>query len=397
MRINRNTALYSYRRSRRRGRGCLPFTLLSGLLIAALVLSWGWLTQRLTPSPTLNLKDLTAAQQFFHRGELDRAIAASRLIYESNPERSDALWLLVRALIYRSYTDYNTAVHREIALQLSTAAIRRAPSDPETLAIHAFALQANGQPVEAFENAEEALESDERNMLARVTFGLSYGGVGAYDTALREHELTLRRLSPDDPLMLEMLRALAISYSDLGRYDDAGKTVEKAIAINSRLPVLYFERALYALQIGDASEATEAYFEILAHDPQNVKARLRMCELSSMMRDRGTALKYCGEVTTLAPTWADGWYRLGREYFLQGDFVSAQQSLNRCSSLQVMQNIPVSERRFECWYLQGQAAEINGDCPALLDTYNEFRAMNAEFTIPQTWVYPPEGPAICVS
>jgi hypothetical protein len=68
---------------------------------------------------------------------------------------------------------------------------------------------------------------------------------------------------------------------------------------------------------------------------------------------------------------------LGREYFLQGDFANAQQDLHRCSSLQVMQNVPVSQRRFECWYLQGQAAQILGDCEALIATYNEFRSMAA--------------------
>ncbi|MBC8170609.1 MAG: hypothetical protein H7X77_03020, partial [Anaerolineae bacterium] len=178
---------------------------------------------------------------------------------------------------------------------------------------------------------------------------------------------------------------------------EAGTTIEQAIALNPHLPVLYFEKALYALQTGDTSAATEAYFEIMATDADNIKARLRMCELSSMMREREIALDYCTEVTELAPTWVDGWHKLGREYFLQGNFAAAQQNLNNCSSLQVMQNVGVSERRFECWYLQGQAAEILGDCPALLATYNEFRAMTAEYPSPQTWVYPPEGPPGCTA
>jgi hypothetical protein len=63
--------------------------------------------------------------------------------------------------------------------------------------------------------------------------------------------------------------------------------------------------------------------------------------------------------------------------------------------LQVAQNVPVPERRFECWYLQGQAAQINGDCPALIATYNEFRAMALDERVQQTWVYPPEGPPGC--
>ena len=41
------------------------------------------------------------------------------------------------------------------------------------------------------------------------------------------------------------------------------------------------------------------------------------------------------------------------------------------------EDVPVDERRFECWYIQGQAAEILGDCPNLIALYNEFRAMTA--------------------
>lgn len=394
----RASTLYTYRDSYRRSRrsaGCLPFTLLSGLFAVALVLSWGWISERFLPAPTPSPRDLSAARQAFDRGSLAEAVEGARQVYESNPDRTDALWLLVRALIYRSYTDYNTSVHREIALQLTTAAVRRLPNDAETLAIHAFALQANRQSVEAFRIGERALSIDGSNILARLAIGMSYGGVGGFDNALRAHEATLKLISTDHLLMLDMLRAAAISYSDLGQYEEAGKTVEQAIALNSRLPVLYFERALYALQLGESSAATEAYFEIMAQDAQNVKVRLRLCELSSMIRDRETALRYCNEVTALAPTWADGWYKLGREYFLEGSFPAAQQALNRCSSLQVMQNLSVSERRFECWYLQGQAAEINGDCPALLATYNEYLAMSAEHDMPETWVYPPEGPLIC--
>jgi hypothetical protein len=136
---------------------------------------------------------------------------------------------------------------------------------------------------------------------------------------------------------------------------------------------------------------------VLVFDPNNVKARLRLCELSSLLREHDAAVNYCSQVTELAPSFADGWYQLGLEHFLRGDFRAAQEALHRCSSLQVMQNVPVSERRFECWYLQGQAAEILGDCPSLLETYNEFRAMAADPSIQQTWTYPPEGPPGCAA
>jgi tetratricopeptide (TPR) repeat protein len=397
MRLQRRSPLYVHRRSRRRESvsGCLSFTLLTGFIAAALVFSWGWISTRLlNPPSTPTLRDLTAARQAFDTGDLDQAIDSARQVYEANPDRTDALMLLIRALVYRSYSDYKREIDREIAVQLTTAAYRQTPNDPDIMAIHAFALQANGKPVEAAQRAERALRVDPSHVLARITLGLAYGGVGGYDNAFREHQRTLSHGA--ELWELDALRALAISYSDLGQYEEAGETVEQAIALNPHLPVLHFERALYALQVGDSDTATAAYFEILAQQPENIKARLRMCELSSMLRERETALRYCTEVTERAPTWADGWHKLGREYFLDGNFVAAQQALNRCSSLQVMQNVPVPDRRFECWYLQGQAAELNGDCPALLATYNEFRAMAAEHTIPQTWVYPPEGPPSCV-
>ncbi|MCZ2097350.1 MAG: hypothetical protein LC121_14030 [Anaerolineae bacterium] len=113
------------------------------------------------------------------------------------------------------------------------------------------------------------------------------------------------------------------------------------------------------------------------------------------MREREQAIKYCQEVTQRAPNWSDGWYQLGMEYFLQGDFAQAQSNLHRCSTLQVLQNVPVSERRFACWYIQGQAAEIRGDCESLIAIYNEFRAMNADAQIQERWTYPPEGPPGC--
>jgi tetratricopeptide (TPR) repeat protein len=220
---------------------------------------------------------------------------------------------------------------------------------------------------------------------------LAYGGAGSFNIALRESQVANQQ--GDWPL--ESLRAMAISYSDLGDYQSAIETIEKALKLNRHLIPLYFERALYALQVGDTDAATAAYYQILTFAPDNVKVRLRLCEVSSLLREREAAIGYCREVTERAPSWADGWYQLGLEYFLQGDFSSAKDALHRCSTLQVMQDIPVIERKFGCWYLQGQAAEILGDCPNLLATYNEFRAMAAEAPIQETWLYPPEGPPGC--
>ncbi|MBC7870778.1 MAG: tetratricopeptide repeat protein [Chitinophagaceae bacterium] len=370
------------------------------VLTGVVTMSWGWISQRLHIGPILQAEgELDAAQSAFDRGDLDTAIDTSRQLWAAQPRQIDALILLVRALIYRSYADYDRAIDRETALQWTSEALERfthdgsSEGDLDVMAIHALALQAADDSVGAARIAGDVLAIDPNHILARIVLGLAYGGVGSHDTALRENQIAVQ----GSVWQMDAQRALAISYSDLGRYDEAVEAVERAIMLNDNLIALYFERALYAMQLGDADAATVAYFRVLAFDPDNVKARLRLCELSSLLRERDSATRYCQEVTRLAPMWSDGWYQLGREYFLQGQFAAAQASLNRCSSLQVMQSVPISERRFECWYLQGQSAEILGDCSGLLTTYNEFREMAASAALPQTWTYPPEGPAVCLS
>jgi tetratricopeptide (TPR) repeat protein len=373
----------------------MSLTVLSGVLISIAFVSWNWLGRGLN-AVSLNAGEadlLGQAFQAFERGELDTTINLSRQILGQTPDSADALAMLVRALIYRSYSEYNRATDRQAALQLAAESAGRYGGIRNIQAVYAYALQAAGQPVEAANVAQKVLEADPQNTLARIAMGMAYGSVGSFEIALRES----LEAAKSPTWQLESQRALAISYSDMGDYDSAIDSIERAIKLNPRLIPLYFERALYAMQVGDADSATAAYFKVLVYDPNNVKARLRLCELSSLLREHDAAVKYCSQVTELAPSFADGWYQLGLEHFLKGDFQAAQESLHRCSSLQVMQNVPVSERRFECWYLQGQAAEILGDCPSLLETYHEFRAMAADSSVQQTWTYPPEGPPQCAA
>jgi tetratricopeptide (TPR) repeat protein len=391
MHIHRDQSRLSFRRRRRRSTG-LSTVVVLGVLVGIVVVSWNWIGQRLTFGSAPAKDDAFGlAQAAFAKGNLDDAVRYAQQAVEQDAANSDALMLLARSLIYRSYSDYDRANDRDTALELTTEALAHAPSDPKLLAAQAYALQAVGKVAESAKVAEDALRLDPNNGMARVALALAYGGAGSFEIALRESQT----VAQNNDWKLEGQRAMAISYGDLGDYKDAIDSVERAIGLNRYLTPLYFERALYAMQIGDADAATAAYFQVLTYNPDNVKARLRLCELSSLLREREAAIKYCQEVTVRAPSFADGWYQLGMEYFLQGNFKAAQDSLHRCSSLQIMQNVPAGQRKFECWYVQGQAAEILGDCPNLIATYNEFLAMSKDATIQQTWTYPPEGPPGC--
>lgn len=382
-----------YGRRPRRRRWSFPFAIVHGVLAGLLVWGIGWVGSILTPAPKRSVHaELEAARRAFDAGQLDEAIAATERALADIPQWPPATLEIVRALVYRSYVDYDNTPDRRRALELSLAALESHPDDPDALTARAFALHADGRSLEAFRLAERALRRDARHTFARLTLGLSYAGVGAFDRGLSELRQAVR--AGDYPV--DALRALAVVESDSGRYRDAAKNIDQAISLNRALIPLHFERALYALQVGDSGAASTAYLRVLALDSGNVKARLRICELNSLLRQRESALRYCNDVVTLAPDWADGWHALGREYFLGGQFSQAQTALNRCSTLQVMQGIPPAQRTFDCWYLQGQAAELNGDCEGLIATYNEFRAMASMGVFTETWLYPPEGPAMCV-
>lgn len=394
MPIYRSQSRLTVQRKRQRG-GCVSLLLSLGLIVgtAGLAVLWFVLRGGTPEAPTPDL--LYAAAAAFNQGDLDHSIVQARRLLAQPPEAPEAygalVQLLARALVYRSYSDYNRTADRQSALEVTEEAYAKTPTNAQVAAAHAFALAVNGQPADSAEIARRILEEQPNYTLARTALALAYGAAGAHEQALRESLQAVE--TARGGAALDPLRALAIAYSDMGNYLEAGRTVEVALGIHNRLLTLYFERALYAMQLGDTDGATVAYYQVLVHAPDNVKARMRLCELSSLLRERDAAVDYCTQVTTRAPSWSDGWYQLGREYFLQGNWADAQRALHRCSSLQVMQSVPVAERRFECWYLQGQAAELVGDCQALIATYNEFRAMTADEGVRETWTYPPEGPS----
>lgn len=383
-------------RSQRGGGGCVSVIIWLGILVNLGLIAYT-LSDGNTPLAALlrlPSDDAGAALRAFEDGDFDSAITRAQAALAADSSNTAAAMTLTRALVYRSYTDFRHADDLPGALDAATDALRANPNDPNALAAQAFALQANGRPVEAVDVAERALEIAPDHTLARTALALGYARVGSFETALRESEAALANAG-DAPEAFEARRAVAISTADLGRYAEAGDLIQALIDDHRRVIPLYFERALYARQVSQPEIAENAYFAVLNMDETNVKAHLRLCEFASSIGERDTAFTQCTRVTELAPSLADGWYRLGRLHFLAGEFEQAQARLNRCSTLQVAQNTPPAERIFECWYLQGQAAEILGDCDALIATYNQFQIIAADPAVRETWTYPPEGPPMC--
>ncbi len=396
MRISRKKTGIFAKRSRQ-GRGCLPFFVLIGVAVAVVALGRDWIGQWLNLNrPQSSEINLQSAQDAFNEGDLEATIQYASQLFNEDPSEEQTLILLIRALIYQSYTEYNRGGDRDRAVELSLDGLARYPRNLDIQAIRAYTLQVIGRPDEAQRMALRIIDRSPEHILARITLSLSYGSQGIFEASLREAQVAVKLSNQYKQYQMESYRTRALAYANLAQYKDALTDIDLAISYNRKLIPLHFERALYVTQIGDKDQATVSYFQIMAFDEDNIKVRLRLCELSSSLQEWEASIRYCGEVTQGAPDWADGWYQLGREFFFNGDFVNAQASFNQCTTLQVQQSVSIAERQLECWYLQGQSAEILGDCQALLTTYHEFLDMVDRADLPQTWTYPPEGPSICV-
>ena len=341
--------------------------------------------------------NLPMAKAAFDAGDLDAAIEYTQQMVQAAPLNPAAYELLIIALVYRSYSDFDREPDRELALSISADGIEKLPRDVDMLAARAYALQASGAAGEAGRVALRVIERSPDHTLARIALSLAYGSQSLFEAALREAETAVRLADRNQHAQLESYRALGIAHGDLGHYRQALASIDRAISFNTRLIPPHFEAALFATQVGDIDRATVSYFRVVALDENNVKARARLCELSNRLKERQSALRYCQEATELAPQRADGWHKLGREYYLSGDFGAAQAAFSECARLQRDQNISPENLQLACWYLQGQAAEIRGDCPSLTRIYQEFLDLVEQGGLSQTWSYPPAGPPICAS
>ena len=390
----------STRGYRREGRGgCSAWLVWLGILLNVGVIFYsvnesGGFSLSSIVVPTADASE--AARRAFQNGDLETSIERARSALAANPEDSQTAALLTRALIYYSYADFGREAMLVEASEVAAQAVQQQPSDPDTLAAQAFALQANGDVNPSVQLAERVLADHPQHSIARTTLALAYARAGNFTVALQQSQQALQ--DADDTVdAFDARRAVAISTADLGNYQQAGNLLDSLIDDYDAMVPLYYERALYARQISQIEVAENAYLRVLQLQPSNIKASLRLCELTEGEGERVSAEEYCRQVTQRAPTLPAGWYRLGRLHFLDGNFSEAQRTLNRCSSLQVLQNVSSEQRIFECWYMQGQAAEILGDCAGLIATYEQFQNIAAaDPTVRQTWTYPPEGPPMCV-
>lgn len=334
-----------------------------------------WVLASVGTEPTPTLDAITQAQlgeRAYLSGDIERAIAYYGEAARLAPDNIDILFEYGRMLIYRSYAGRAYGFRAVEALDVAEKAVELDPNNARAQALLCLALLENDRPEEAISAGLRAEQLAPNYAEARAYLSMAYRGAGRPNQAFQKADEAVQL----DPNSLDARRALALGLAFVGEFDAAVQQYERAIQIHPRFDALYFELALYYKAQDNYEAAIAAYDQVLAMEPDNVKAYTRKCETYFTMREDSLAQEACEQAIQLDPTYAEAHRQLGMVRYTRRNYEGAIESFEQCATLQKTQNIPLTQREIECWYIRGLAWALLARCDEAWPVLQEALQMN---------------------
>ncbi|HAF48335.1 MAG TPA: hypothetical protein DCL08_03730 [Anaerolineaceae bacterium] len=204
-----------------------------------------------TPTPTRTTNSFVIeGQTHFEAGNLNAAIAAYKKAIDMDPNDPDLYVQLARIQTYSSAlvtTNADQVARLQEALDSINRAKELAPNNSEVLAVRAFVLDWNSNPIlveddvsedilnEAEAEAVLALQIDNTNTMALAYYAEILVDQKKWNQAQQYIEQAVER----DPGLMDVHRIQAYTYETLGEYNLAIQEYEKAIDIMPNYTYLY--------------------------------------------------------------------------------------------------------------------------------------------------------------
>ncbi|MBK8020168.1 MAG: tetratricopeptide repeat protein [Chloroflexi bacterium] len=319
----------------------------------------------------------TIGMDFFVRGDLETARDYFRRAVMQQPTNVDYLYEYGRILLELGVDALELFPE---AVQVGDAAVQSAPSDPRGYAIKARALDLSGDSANAIPVGQAGLQNDAGFAPLYTALSSAYRNIDRYDVAID----TAERAIELDPLDPSARRVYALALIWVGRRQEALDQLEQAVGLNPNLVAPYFELAsMYrALAVTDTAQGQEyyelaiaTYEQVIAMQPRNAKAYLRLCEAYTQVGEHRRAQGYCEDALNLRPEYSEAWRALGQTQYPQRNYEGAIESFETCVALQSSR--PIADQEIECHYLRGLAHYYLGQCPdaweILSDSVNRVR------------------------
>ena len=223
-----------------------------------------------TPTPTRTTHSyVVEGETHFTAGALDAAIKAYQKAAAQDPTNPEVFTDLARIQTYSSNlltTDAERSQRLGEALDSINRARELAPADSQVLAVRAFVLDWNANPLlvdaetsekllnEAESEALLALQYDNTNTLALAYYAEILVDQIKWTQALQYIQQAVER----DPTIMDVHRILGYTYETLGEYNLAIQEYQKAVEIMPNLTFLY-------ISIGKIYRHLELYDQALEY------------------------------------------------------------------------------------------------------------------------------------
>ena len=198
--------------------------------------------------------------------------------------------------------------------------------DVRGLALKAAALAWSGLPGNAIPIALSALEMEPRFVPLYATLARAYVDDQRWADGLDAGERGLA-ISRDDA---DLNRAYAYALSSVGSYSDAITYLQRAIDLRPAFLPTHFELAGLYLARDENQSAIDLYDHILAIDPRNARAMLRLCLAYRKVGEFARALGFCEDSVARDGADPEAQFQLGLLYYRERRFQQSRAAFQQC-------------------------------------------------------------------
>lgn len=271
------------------------------------------------PEPTAQPVELaTRAMESAARGDLPQA---ARLFEQALAMRPDNLdFMYEYGLILVGMARYDQAI------ALGDEMIRLSQFDPRGYTLKARALVWDGQSSAALPVALAGMEVDRQFSPLYAVIARAYVATGNIRAGLENGEMAVRL----DPLNADARRSYAFALNNAAAYDEAIEQLEIAESIDPRNVDVKMELAGYYLWRDRDEEAINLYNSILASQPRNARAMLRLCDAYRKIGQFDVALGHCEDAADTDPSLTVAQLRYGLLLYSRREFARALPYFQRC-------------------------------------------------------------------
>lgn len=294
-----------------------------------------------TPQPSeLAARALTLSAQ----GDI---AGAERLLARAVAQRPEAI-----AYLYEHGRVLIELERYEAARELGDAITAIDARDVRGYALKAAAFTWSGLPTSAIPIALSGLELSPGFIPLYATLARAYVDDQRWADGLEAGERGLS-ISGDDA---DLNRAYAYALMSVGSYSEAIGYLQRAIELRPAYLPTQFELAGLYLARDDDRSAIDLYDHILAIDPRNARAMLRLCLAYRKVGEFARALGFCEDSVATDGGDAEAQFQLGLLYYRERRFEQSRAAFQQCLEHDD------GDYDLSCRYRLGLSHYYTGDC-----------------------------------